>query len=354
MNTFPVDAKFPERRLRVKFGIDPTAPRLHLGHFVPLRQVRHFKRDGHEILIVLGNFTAQMGDPSGRETSRPILNQEQTVSNSKSIKMQVERVLGPTTFCSNLVMKNAMTIDRFFEIASKFTFAQITEREAFQKRIENNHPIGLHEILVPIMQGWDSVFLKADVEIGGQDQLFNFKVARKMQEDVGQEPQICVMMPIINGTDGRKMSKSLDNCIFLDDSPEDIFGKCMSVPDSIMEEWIPILCDVKELPEHPMERKKVMAFDITKQIWCEDDARFAQKHFESIIQSKEVPEELPEVKATDLVEAVRLIRKVSKGEANRLIKSGGVKIDGNKQTDNCSVEIGNIVKVGKREFGKIA
>lgn len=354
MITFPENQKIPTKS-RVKFGIDPTAPRLHLGHLVPLRVVKQLKKEGHEIYIVIGTFTAMLGDPSGREQTRPMLTKEEVTKNSTKIKEQIRNILvDGYEIVHNTLPANTLTLHDFFMLASKFTLSYVTSRDAFQKRIENNHPISLHELLVPIMQGWDSVFLKAEIEIGGQDQLFNFQVARKMQEDRGQKPQLCILCPIINGIDGRKMSKSFDNCIFLDDTPDDIFGKCMSVSDKTMEEWIPLLTDLKELSENPMERKKAMAFDITSQICGDYKATISQKYFEETIQSKMVPEEMPLVEANDLMAAVVTIRSASRSEANRLIKSGAVTLNGQKQLENIIVNKGSVIKVGKRYFGKIS
>ena len=219
---------FPEgsniKRLnKVKFGIDPTFPSLHLGHLVPLRIAKQLQEQGKHITIVLGTFTAQMGDPSGKDETRPILSKNDVNRNAEKILLHVKQVLTPGfKVFRNGDIFNEMTVPKLMKIVSDFSVQQMTKRDAFSKRLDNNVPIGIHELIVPILQGTDSVHLESQIEIGGTDQLFNFQVARRLQELNGQEPEICILAPIINGTDGRKMSKSLGNCIFFDDDPTDI------------------------------------------------------------------------------------------------------------------------------------
>jgi tyrosyl-tRNA synthetase len=356
----------------VKFGIDPTFSRLHLGHFVPLRLVKKMMEEGHAITIVLGTFTAQLGDPSGRDTTRPILSKEEVEKNADFITAQLVKILkfdklsqwrfpqaalpGQWQIFRNGDVLNEMKLPEFLRIASEFSLTHMTSRNAFEKRIQEGHSIALHELLVPICQGWDSVQLDADIEIGGQDQLFNFQIARQLQERHGQKPQDCILMPIIHGTDGRKMSKSLNNCIWLDESPNDIFGKVMSISDETMLEWIPLFtdCRVQELND-PMLLKKMLAFSIVDQIHGEDDAHEAHSFFERTVQHKEIPEDIPEIKASNILEAVIAMDNISKTAARRLLADGGITINGEKVNDELHpVQPGNIIRRGKRKFARIA
>ncbi|MEK6829509.1 MAG: tyrosine--tRNA ligase [Nanoarchaeota archaeon] len=338
---------------KVKFGIDPTFPRLHLGHLVPLRVVKKLQEQGKDITIVLGTFTAQMGDPSGRDQTRPILSAEEVEKNAEKILMQVRGILNPGfKVFKNGDVFNKMTVPELMKIVSDFTIQQMTHRNAFSKRIESNTPIAIHELIVPILQGTDSVKLESEIEIGGTDQLFNFQVTRKLQEINGQKPEICILAPIINGTNGIKMSKSLGNCIFLDEDPTDVFGKCMSVSDDVMNEWIPLLTDENK-ESNPMSRKKKMAFDIVEQLFDKTMAEVCLKQFEDRIQNKEIPDEIEEIRADDLLDAVVKIRGCSKSDARRLIDQGGVKIDDEKADEKSVIKTGQIIKVGKRDFGQI-
>lgn len=361
MNIFPADADLSPSK-RVKFGIDPTSPRLHLGHFIPLRFVKKMKEAGHQITIVIGTFTAQLGDPSGRDTTRPILSEDEVSKNGESIILKVQELLGDDVdFFPNTWIHNSMTLPKFLRnIASKFTLSHMTSRNAFADRIENNHPIAMHELLVPMLQGMDSVHLKTEIEIGGQDQLFNFQIARQLQESHGQKPQACVMFPIINGTDGRKMSKSFGNCIFLDESANDIFGKVMSIPDDVMFEWFPLLTDFGTGLDfkHPMVAKKSLAHEIVKQVKNPDAAEEAQEFFEKTIQNKEVPDQIREIQGSinhwTLIRVVQEIRQSSRTVARTLIASNAVKIDGVVcREENRPILHGQVVQVGKRDFAKI-
>lgn len=338
---------------KVKFGIDPTFPKLHMGHLVPLRIVKQLQEQGCEITIVLGTFTAQMGDPSGKDETRPILSKKDVESNAETILMQVKSILNPgfKVFRNGDVF-NEMQVPELMKIVSDFTVQQMTRRDGFAKRIKSGVAIGVHELIVPILQGTDSVRLESEIEIGGTDQLFNFQVARRLQELNGQEPEICVLAPIINGTDGRKMSKSLNNCIFLDEDPTDVFGKCMSISDETMNEWIPILTDENK-EEKPMARKKKMAFDIVEQLFDTSMAETCLKQFEDRIQKKELPDDIEDIKADDILDAVIKIRGCSKTQARRLINDGAVKLDGVKATEETPIANGQIIKIGKRDFGRI-
>lgn len=338
---------------KVKFGIDPTFPRLHLGHLVPLRIVRQMQEQGKEVTIVLGTFTAQLGDPSGRDQTRPILSAEEVELNADRILMQVKQILksGFKVFKNGDVF-NKMTVPELMKIVSDFSVQQMTTRNAFSNRIISNNPIAIHELIVPILQGTDSVKLHSEIEIGGTDQLFNFQIARKLQELNGQKPEICILAPIINGTNGMKMSKSLGNCIFLDEDPTDVFGKCMSVSDEVMNQWIPLLTD-KNKESNPMTRKKKMAFDIVEQLFDKEMAETCLKQFENRIQNREIPEEIAELSADNIIDVVLKVKKCSRSDAKRLIEQGGVKIDDVKASGDSIVAPGQIIKVGKRDFCKI-
>ena len=338
---------------KVKFGIDPTFPALHLGHLVPLRLVKQLQEQGKDITIVLGTFTAQMGDPSGKDETRPILSKEDVEKNAEHILMHVKQILNPGfKVFKNGDVFNEMNVPELMKIVSDFTVQQMTKRDAFSKRIKNGVAIGIHELIVPILQGTDSVRLSSEIEIGGTDQLFNFQVARRLQELNGQEPEICILAPIINGTDGRKMSKSLGNCIFLDDDPTDVFGKCMSISDDTMNEWIPLLTDENK-ESQPMARKKKMSFDIVEQLFDTSMAETCFKQFEDRIQNKELPEDILEIAVVGILEAVVAIRNCSNSQARRLIMDGAVRIDGVKVDCETRLVAGQIMKVGKRDFGKI-
>lgn len=357
MNIFPLDADLSPSK-RVKFGIDPTSPRLHLGHFIPLRFVKKLKEAGHHITIVIGTFTAQLGDPSGRDTTRPILSEDEVSKNGERIIHKVQELLGnDIDFFPNTWLHNSMTLPVFLRnIVSKFTLSHMISRNAFADRIENNHPIAMHELLVPMLQGMDSVHLNTEIEVGGQDQLFNFQIARQLQESHGQKPQACVMFPVINGTDGRKMSKSFGNCIFLDESANDIFGKVMSIPDNVMFEWFPLLTDFGTGLDfnHPMVAKKSLAFEIVKQVKNSDAAEEAQEFFEKTIQNKELPDNIREIQCSTLIQAVQKIRQCSKTVARTLIAGNGVKIDSVVcREEQKPVLHGQVVQVGKRDFAKI-
>lgn len=358
MQIFPKDSKIPDSP-RVKFGIDPTAPSMHLGHMVPLRIVKKLAIERNaNIVIVFGTFTATMGDPSGQDKTRPMLDREVVEANTTSISRQVERFMRgiPWTEYFNGNVFNGMLARQVMELCSKFTTTRLLSRDAFQKRLADQKPVHLHELMVPLFQAWDSVQLKSQVEIGGEDQLFNFQLTRELQSSEGQEPEVCIMTPIINGTDGRKMSKSLGNCIFFDDKPEDVFGKCMSVPDEVMDQWIPLLTDEPGLLDirNPMERKKGMSWDITRQIWDADAADDARAHFEDVVQGKQRPQEIVKITASIALEAVMQMRRCSKTQARRLIMDGGVAVNDQRvSSEDMPLAAGMVVKVGKRDFAEI-
>lgn len=347
------DFKFTDKKLNIKFGIDPTSDKLHLGHLIPLMVIKDLQMQGHNIDIVLGTFTSQLGDPSEKDSMRPILSSKQTKENADSILSQVKRVLGEgITIHFNHTWFEELNCVDMIELLSKFTVKDLLSRDSFQKRMDRKDPIGLHELVVPILQGIDSVKLKTNIEVGGSDQLFNFGITREIQKHLGQEPEVCFMTGIINGTDGRKMSKSLNNCIFINDLPIDVFGKTMSISDSIMTEWLSVFKVKKE--ECLFETKKKLAFEITKIIWNENFASEALSHFEKVIQNKELPENIREIKIKEILAAISMINNCSKSEARRLIKQNGVQVNGEKiDNQNTILKSGDVIRAGKRSFAKI-
>lgn len=346
-----------EHPFRVKFGIDPTRDRLHFGHFVPLRVARKLQERGHSLDLILGTLTAQLGDPSGQDKTRPILSDEKVQRNADALLRQVERVLLPGfKVHKNHEFVKGMSIPFFLtRLASKFTVANMLARDGFRQRQAAGNPIALHEFLVPLLQAWDSVVLKSEVEIGGSDQLFNFQVTRTLQEIEGQKPELCIMTPIIRGTDGRKMSKTFNNTIWVDEEPANMFGQVMSIPDDVTDEWISLLTDLFDLPEHPMVKKKLLAWDVVRQLHGEEAAEIARTTFEKVVQQKELPDEIQTVAPDFLLKIVALVRNESNNRARRLIAQGGVTVDGEKIIDPLFwPKPGNTIKIGKRSFAKVS
>lgn len=358
--TIPDTVDISSLKGRVKFGIDPTADKMHLGHLIPLRMVRKLKENGCEIHLILGTFTAQMGDPSGKDVMRPILSGDQTKSNADSLLSQIKRIVGDDiTVHRNHEWFDEYTLPKVMGILSKFTVSNLLSRDAFQKRMANQSPIGMHELIVPILQGLDSYEIKADIEVGGSDQMFNFYMTRQVQEVMGQKAEVCLMSPIINGIDGRKMSKSYNNCIYINDTPKDVFGKAMSISDSVMYEWYPLFFETTE-KDHPMTMKKNLAEKITEEIWGAEAGKKERASFEAQFQSKQLPTDIKEIAATDLVDFIVSLKKISKSEARRLVQSNAVNLvtdDGatlTKISGDYKLQSGDIIKVGKRDYGKVA
>ena len=362
--------------LVVKAGFDPTAPDLHLGHTVLLRKMRHFQELGHKVIFLIGDFTARIGDPSGRSEIRKPLTPEQIEKNASTYKKQFFKVLDPekTIVAYNSEWLGKLSFADIIKLAGKFTVAQFLEREDFAKRFSEGRPIGIHELLYPIAQAYDSVALKADVELGGTDQKFNLLVGRELQRYFGQDPQVAVLMPILEGLDGvQKMSKSLGNYVGIDEPPFEMFGKLMSIPDSLMMKYFELLTDFtmeeiesfkKDLEAgkvHPKELKAKLAFNIVKTYHSEEDAVKAQEEFERVFSKKERPSEVPlktfpegEKKIVDLLVEGGLVS--SKSEAKRLVFQGGVKVDGSKVEDiNQIIDLSKerFVQVGKRRFLRV-
>lgn len=365
-----------KEQLRVKLGVDPSRPDLHLGHAVVLFKLRQFQELGHKVVLIIGDFTAQIGDPSGRDSTRPMLSEEEVKSNAKTYAEQAFKILDreKTELRFNSEWLGRMSFADVIKLASKYTVARMLERDDFSKRYRENVPISIAEFLYPLAQAQDSVAIEADVELGGTDQYFNLLVGRHIQQQVGQEPQIVMTMPLIEGTDGKlKMSKSYGNYIAFNDPPSEMFGKIMSIPDWLIVKYMKLLTQISdeqiEEYENLMEEGKInprdvkmkLAFEITKFFHGLEEAEKAQEQFVKVFSKRELPEELTVVDLdTDQVELVELLVKLnvatSRSEAKRLIQQGGVKLDGEKITDihvKIELDTERILRVGKRHFFKL-
>lgn len=364
--------------LKIKLGADATAPNLHLGHAVVLSKLKQFQDLGHEVIFLIGDFTTQIGDPTGKSKTRPPLTKSEIKENAKTYIDQVSRVLDPSkiTVVYNSDWLGKLTAEDFISLASKVTVSRLIERDDFAKRLAANKPISFHELLYPLLQGYDSVVLKADIELGGTDQTFNLLMGRHLQEQYGQEPQVIITVPILPGLDGiQKMSKSLGNAIGLAEPADQAYGKLMSISDDLMFNYLSLLLnkpesEIKDLKSkiesaaiHPMNLKKQMSYDIVSKFWSKDEANKAQNAFESLFQKKEFIEAKP-IKASDIINTKLNIRELlkylevvkSSGEAKRLITSGAVTIDGDKITDinqDVLIKPDLNIKVGKHKFFKI-
>ncbi len=365
------------KRLRVKVGFDPTAPDLHLGHTVIIRKMKHFQDLGHEVVFLIGDFTGMIGDPSGKSKTRKQLSKEEVEKNAETYKKQIFKILNPekTVIKFNSEWLGNLGSEGFIRLASKYTVARILERDDFSKRLKENRPIALHELLYPLCQGYDSVALKCDVELGGTDQTFNLLVGRDLMREYGLEPQVVMTMPILEGLDGvEKMSKSLGNYVGINESPKEMFGKLMSISDDLMYKYYELLTDmpvkeieqlkmdVKEGRKHPKDVKKQLAKMIITDFHSKEDALKAEKEFERVFAKKQLPDDMPEI---NIIKGEYPFARFladnnlasSASEAKRLIKQGGVSLNGEKIGDPSFVftpEKGEyVVKVGKRRFAKI-
>jgi tyrosyl-tRNA synthetase len=394
------------RKLRLKEGFDPSFPDIHLGHMVALRKLRQFQELGHQIVLIVADWTAQIGDPSGMSATRPMLSIEEVKANAETYMQQFFKIVDKkkTEIRWQSEWFGKFTLTDIIQLTSKFTVAQFLARDDFSKRYKEERPIALTELLYPLLQAYDSVAIKADVEFGGTDQKFNFLVGRELQEMVGQPPQQCFMVPLLVGIDGsQKMSKSLGNYIGVAEPPEEIYGKAMSIPDSLILNYLELLTDVpdKELAEfkkefenkafNPMTLKKRLAREIITQLYDQKAAAEAEGHFEKVVQRKEVPEEIPQVKINKellqklkarslkevgLVVSIREVNKPeteelivsvplllcevglakSRSDAKRLIAQKSVRIDNKTVYENRgNIRVGSdiVINVGKRRFAKV-
>ncbi len=368
--------------LKVKFGVDPTSTDLHLGHAVPLRKLRLFQDLGHEVILIIGDFTAMIGDPSGQTVTRPPLSRDQVLENAKTYTEQAFKILNKerTKVVYNSEWLSRLTLEDLLRLTSKFTVARLLERDDFFKRYKEQKPIALHEFLYPVMVAYDSVMVKCDIEMGGTDQKFNLLAGRELMRAMNLTPQICLTTPILVGTDGtRKMSKSYGNYVGLTDEPFEMFGKIMSIDDSLMVSYYTLCTDVElakveEIREglengvlHPAEVKRDLAEAIVRLYHGEDMAKLARKEFDRVFKQKEVPQKIPEkrippeiVKADGRVWVVKLLTTLglaqSSSEARRFIEQGGVRINEKEVRsvdDEVFVSSGDVIKVGKRKFVKL-
>ncbi|MGZ6253284.1 MAG: tyrosine--tRNA ligase [Candidatus Binataceae bacterium] len=366
-------AKLREGRpLRVKLGMDPTAPDLHLGHSVTLKKLRDFQRRGHTVIFLVGDFTAMIGDPTGRSETRKPLTREQIVANAETYQRQVSKILDPalTEVRFNSEWMDKLDVRGLIEIAAKLSVARMLERDDFEKRLAEQQPLFLHELLYPLVQGYDSVALRADVELGGTDQKFNMLVARELQRAFGQPPQVVMTMPLLEGLDGvRKMSKSYGNAVGLTDAPRDMFGKLMSIPDRMMSRYFELLTDTVPAAEmaamrsgkaHPMESKKRLATTIVAEYHDSDAAKDAREYFESKFQRREVPQDVPVFRIAEELWICELLKQLgfaaSTNEARRLVGQGAVRVDRQTVSDiNFHFVPGQhrILEVGKRRVARI-
>jgi tyrosyl-tRNA synthetase len=353
-------------KLRVKLGLDPTAPDLHVGHLVVLDALRSFQDDGHVVVLIVGDYTALIGDPSGRSETRPILSREQIDANAQTYFDQIYLVLDRkrTEVHSNSEWLGAMAAADVLRLMGKATLQQVLQREDFAERLKAGTPIGAHEILYPFNQAYDSVAIKADVEIGGTDQLFNLLFGREIQKAYGQEPQDVAVFPLLEGLDGsQKMSKSLGNYIGLTEAPAEVYGKTMSIPDSLIEKYLRLVSGLsgsdleRVLALKPRDAKAALARQLVKRLHGDTAAAAAEADFDSRFRKREVPEEIKELEAENPEDLVSTIIQAgfarSRGDARRLIDQGGIRINGDKANADSKLKDGDVLQAGKRNFVRI-
>jgi tyrosyl-tRNA synthetase len=353
--------------LRIKWGADPSAPDIHLGHVVVLEKLRQFQDLGHEVIFLIGDFTARIGDPTGKSETRKPLTRKEVEKNSKTYQEQVFKILDKekTKVVCNSHWLSKLKIEDVINLAGKYTVARMLERDDFMNRYEKERPISIHEFLYPLIQGYDSVHIKADVEVGGTDQKFNMLVGRELQREFKEEPQIILTMPLLEGTDGvQKMSKSLNNYIGITEPPSEIFGKTMSISDDLMVRYYSLLTDfnledIKKL--HPKEAKKKLAATLVSKFYGDNEAKKAEGEFESVFKEGNLPQNIKTIKfdnakwkVVDLLKETGLA--MSGSEARRIMRQNGFKVDGEVVSDeNAQIDITRpkILQKGKREFRRV-
>ncbi|WP_366922620.1 tyrosine--tRNA ligase [Metallumcola ferriviriculae] len=366
--------------LKVKLGLDPTAPDIHLGHTVVLQKLRQFQDLGHQVIIIIGDFTGRIGDPTGKSDTRKQLTEQEVLANAETYKEQIFKVLDPekTRVVFNSEWLAALKFQDIIELSAKITVARMLERDDFSKRYKSNRPISIHEFFYPLMQGYDSIALEADVELGGTDQKFNLLMGRTLQKEYGQEPQVALTMPILEGLDGvQKMSKSLGNYIGINEAPKEIYGKTMSLTDDLIVRYFELVTSVSledierikddmEQGANPRNYKMQLAWQLVKQYYGEEAADQAQEEFEKVFQKGDLPDDMPEVQITSevLEDGEILLPKLivycdltsSTSEARRMLKQGAVKVDDEKIEDvdyQLKVADGMVLRVGKRRFARL-
>ncbi len=365
-----------DKPLIIKQGFDPTAPDIHLGHTVGIRKLRHFQELGHQVVVIIGDYTAMVGDPSEKNSTRPRLSHEQVMEHAQTYQEQFFKILDKdkTQIRFNGEWFKKMPFDQVMGLAAKFTVARMLERDDFANRFKSQQPISIHEFFYPLMQGYDSVMIKADVELGATEQKFNLVIGRHIQKEYGQEPQVILTLPVLEGLDGKqRMSKSIGNYIGIDESPKEIYGKTMSIPDNLIYRYFELITDIdahelKKIIEdlqnndvNPRDVKKYLGRTIVRMYHGADAAARAEKEFENIFAKKDLPDEIPEVKieaTTMRIDELIIYTKTadSKGQARRLVQGGAVSINGEKIIDpfyEITIENGQILKVGKRKFIKL-
>ena len=361
------------KKLTIKVGFDPTAPDLHIGHTVILRKMRQFQDLGHKVIFLIGDFTGKIGDPSGKNKTRPPLTNDEIKANAKTYEDQVLKVLDPdkTTIDFNSRWGDKMSAADMIKLAAQSTVARMIERDDFSKRYKNNQPISIHEFLYPLMQGYDSVELEVDIELGGTDQKFNLLVGRDLQKNVGQSPQTIITLPLLEGLDGiKKMSKTEENYIGITEKADDIFGKTMSIPDEIMMKWFDLLSlrpleEIKKIEKNinsganPRDAKIDLAMELTSRFTSEKEAEKAKDNFFKKFSSNELPSDIEEkhISYTDVPALPNLLKDLgmvdSTSEAIRLIKQGAVKIDQEKvasKDQEVNFETKKLIQIGKKKF----
>jgi tyrosyl-tRNA synthetase len=372
-----VEALRSGRRLRLKMGFDPSAPDLTLGHAVGLRKLRQLQELGHTVVVIVGDWTARIGDPSGQSETRPMLTAEEVEENAQTYLRQFFMVVDKerTEIRHQSEWFDTFDLETVIRLAARFTVAQMLQRDDYSQRFSEHKPIGLHEFLYPLLQAYDSVAVEADVEFGGTDQKFNLLVGREMQSMMGQKPQQCFLVPLLVGTDGKvKMSKSLGNYIAFEDAPEDMYGKVMSLPDDVMMDYYELVTDVPdaELAEmsealrkrsvNPMELKMRLARTIVESFHSEPGAQAAEEHFTTVFRKRELPEEIPFLfRGAEQAEAsvdllVMEYCGLSHSEVRRLMRQGAIEVDGVRVTDALDyprVRSGSVIRVGKRRFFRV-
>ena len=375
------EAKKEDRPLKVKLGLDPTAPDIHLGHTVVLQKLKQFQDLGHKVYLLIGDFTGKIGDPTGKSETRQQLTEEEVKKNAETYKEQMFKVLDAekTEVVFNSSWLSELDFSDAIELSSQYTVARMLEREDFSNRYQNKKPISIHEFFYPILQAYDSVAIEADVELGGTDQKFNLLAGRKLQKEYGQQPQAIIMMPLLEGLDGvNKMSKSKDNYIGIDEAPQEMYGKTMSLPDELIGRYFELVTDL-ELEElkslksgleegtyHPMKAKKRLARRIVSEYYNEDTAKKAEKEFQKVFKQGGTPDDIKEIELdkekledgemwiVDLVDITGLVE--SKSQIRRLIKQGAVRFNDEKyEKINIDIEVEDemIIRVGKKRFAKI-
>ena len=353
-------------KLRVKLGLDPTAPDLHVGHLVVLDTLRVFQDEGHTVVLIIGDYTAMIGDPSGRSETRPVLTPEQVAANAETYFEQVDRVLDRKRMevRHNSEWLGAMTAADILRLLGKATVQQVLQREDFAERIKAGAAIGAHEILYPFNQAYDSVAVTADLEIGGTDQLFNLLFGREIQKAYGQEPQDIAVFPLLEGTDGlQKMSKSLGNYIGISEPPEQIYGKTMSIPDPLIEKYLRLISGLSAsevdatMKLKPRDAKAALARRLVKRLHGDDGAARAEADFDLKFRKRDLPESVPEQVISDPHDLVGTIVEVgfakSRGDAKRLVDQGGVRVKGEKASPETQLHEGDVLQAGKRNFVRI-